>query len=146
MAILNPEGHLNRITGSKVKVILLNWWILPIGGASSGRVCACSLRSRLVFRDIERNPIVSEMRVKCRQFSGRPLTNTLYPDIFLNTPVSVQSSLGRDNRFRFSFVILIVLLRMQGEEWCPATGSSWPPCRALPGGCWRRAGSGPGTS
>ena len=86
------------------------------------------------------------MRVKCRQFLGRPLSNSLYPDIFLNTPVSVQSFLGRDFRFRFTFVILIVLLRMQGEEWCPPTGSSWPPCRALPGGCWRRAGSGPGTS
>ena len=33
--ILNLEGHLNRITGSKVTVILLNGWILPIGGASS---------------------------------------------------------------------------------------------------------------
>ena len=29
--------------------IFLNGWILPIGGASSGRVCSCSLRSRLVF-------------------------------------------------------------------------------------------------
>ena len=24
-------------------------WIMPMGGASSGRVCACSLRSRLFF-------------------------------------------------------------------------------------------------
>ena len=47
--ILNPEGHPNRITGSKVTAIFLNGWILPIGGASSGRVCPCSLRSRLVF-------------------------------------------------------------------------------------------------
>ena len=47
--ILNPEGHQNRNTGSKVTAILLNGWILPIGGASSGRVCSCSLRSRLVF-------------------------------------------------------------------------------------------------
>ena len=38
----------NRITGSKVTAILLCEWILPIGGASSGRVCSCSLRSRLV--------------------------------------------------------------------------------------------------
>ena len=30
-------------------VILLKGWILPFGGASLGRVCACSLRSRLVF-------------------------------------------------------------------------------------------------
>ena len=47
--ILNPKGHPNRITGSKVTAILLNGWILPIGGASSGRVCSCSLRSRLVL-------------------------------------------------------------------------------------------------
>ena len=30
---LNPEGHQNRISGSKV--ILLKGWILPIGGASA---------------------------------------------------------------------------------------------------------------
>ena len=48
LEILNPEVHPNHITGSKVTAILLNGWIFPIGGASSGRVCACSLRSRLV--------------------------------------------------------------------------------------------------
>ena len=32
---LNPEGHPNRISGSKVKVILLEGWILPIGGVSA---------------------------------------------------------------------------------------------------------------
>ena len=32
---LNPEGHQNRITGSKVTAILLKRWILPIGGASA---------------------------------------------------------------------------------------------------------------
>ena len=31
--ILNPEGHPNRFTGSKVTVILLNGFILPISGA-----------------------------------------------------------------------------------------------------------------
>ena len=46
---LNPEGHQNPISGSKVMAILLKRWVLPIGGASSGRVCACSLRSRLVL-------------------------------------------------------------------------------------------------
>ena len=46
--ILNPEGHPNCISGSKVTAILLNGWILPVGEASSGRVCSCSLRSRLV--------------------------------------------------------------------------------------------------
>ena len=32
--ILISKGHPNRITGSKVTAILLNGWILPIGGAS----------------------------------------------------------------------------------------------------------------
>ena len=48
--ILNPEGHPNRIIVSKVTAFFLNGWILPIGGASSGRVCTCSLRGRLVNR------------------------------------------------------------------------------------------------
>ena len=46
--ILNLEGHQNCITGLRVTAILLNGWILPIGEFTSGRVCACSLRSRLV--------------------------------------------------------------------------------------------------
>ena len=36
--ILNLEGHPNRITGSKVTAILLDGWILPIGGAPAGKV------------------------------------------------------------------------------------------------------------
>ena len=36
---LNPEGHHNRISGSKGTAILLKGWILPIGGASAVRVC-----------------------------------------------------------------------------------------------------------
>ena len=28
---LNPESHPNLFTGSKVKEILLNWWIFPVG-------------------------------------------------------------------------------------------------------------------
>ena len=44
--ILNPEGHPICTYGSKVTAILLNGWILPIVGASSGMVCAC----RLVFK------------------------------------------------------------------------------------------------
>ena len=43
----------NCITGSKVRAILLKGWILPISGGSSGRACACSLRSRLVLKDFE---------------------------------------------------------------------------------------------
>ena len=33
--ILNIKGHPNHITGSQVTKILLNGWILPIGGASA---------------------------------------------------------------------------------------------------------------
>ena len=33
--ILNLEGHPNCLTGSKVTAILLNGWILTIGGASA---------------------------------------------------------------------------------------------------------------
>ena len=35
LEILNLEEHSNRITGSTVTQILLNGWILPIGGASA---------------------------------------------------------------------------------------------------------------
>ena len=48
-SFLNLEGHQNRISGSKDVVILLYGLILPIGGVALGRVCVCSLRSRLVF-------------------------------------------------------------------------------------------------
>ena len=44
---LNPKGHENRNTGSKVKAILLIGLILPIGGVASGMVYVCSLRRRL---------------------------------------------------------------------------------------------------
>ena len=40
--ILIHEGYPNRITCSKVTAILLNGWILPTGGASSGRIAACA--------------------------------------------------------------------------------------------------------
>ena len=33
------EGHPNHITSSKLMAIMMNWWILPIGGVASGRVC-----------------------------------------------------------------------------------------------------------
>ena len=46
---LNQEGHLNRFVGSEVTAVLVNGGILRSGGVASGRVCACSLRSRLVL-------------------------------------------------------------------------------------------------
>ena len=36
--ILNLKGYPNCMTGSKLRAILLDGWILPPGGAASGRV------------------------------------------------------------------------------------------------------------
>ena len=41
------------MTGSRVMSILLYWWIFPICGVASGRVCPYSLPSRLLFFFIE---------------------------------------------------------------------------------------------
>ena len=49
LEILNLEGHLNCFIGLKVTAILVNRVILPSCGVASERVCACSLRSRLVL-------------------------------------------------------------------------------------------------
>ena len=53
---LNPEGHQNPITGSKVTAILLKGWILPIGGASAREGLrlqpaqqACYVRNAKIF-------------------------------------------------------------------------------------------------
>jgi hypothetical protein len=48
---LNPEGHQNPLSGSKVTAILLKGWIWPIGGASAGEGLPCSLRGRLVLKN-----------------------------------------------------------------------------------------------
>ena len=52
--ILNPEAHQNCYISSNVPAILLNGWILSISGVASGRVCACSYRSRLVSLKIKK--------------------------------------------------------------------------------------------
>ena len=44
-----PEGHPNRITGSKVTAILLNEWILPIGGASAAKGLRLQLAQQACF-------------------------------------------------------------------------------------------------
>ena len=67
---LNPKGHQNPISGSKVTAILLRAYILPIGGASSGRVCACSLRSRLVYH-------MTQFEIKCRS-GGHSVTKRFF--------------------------------------------------------------------
>ena len=48
--ILNLEEHPNCITGLKVTAILLNWLILPIGGASAVKGVRLQPASRLVFK------------------------------------------------------------------------------------------------
>ena len=45
---LNPKGHQNPTSGSKVMAILLKGWIWPIGRVALGSVYACNQRSRLV--------------------------------------------------------------------------------------------------
>ena len=50
---LYPKGHQNPISGLKVTAIFLKGCILHIGGASSGRVCPYSLRSRLVCKQAD---------------------------------------------------------------------------------------------
>ena len=54
---INPKGHLNPFSGSKVTAILLKGLILPMGGVALGRVCACSLRSRLVSMMLSSAPV-----------------------------------------------------------------------------------------
>ena len=39
--ITNMKGHQNCMIGSKVTVILIDMWILPIHGVTSGGACAC---------------------------------------------------------------------------------------------------------
>ena len=46
----NLEGDPNCNSGATVMAIFQNGWILPIGGVALGRVCACSLRSRIVSK------------------------------------------------------------------------------------------------
>ena len=48
--LLNPEGHQNCISGSKVTALLLKGLILPIGGASAVEGLQLTRRPRLVNR------------------------------------------------------------------------------------------------
>jgi hypothetical protein len=56
LEILNLKRNQCSRTGSKVTAILLEGWILLVGGVALGRVCACSLRSR------ERNRPCADLR------------------------------------------------------------------------------------
>ena len=58
---LNPEGHQNPFSGSKLTAILLKGWIWPIGGVASGgsapAACAAGLfivLNLLIYGDIKR--------------------------------------------------------------------------------------------
>ena len=46
LKILNLKRHQHCTIGSKVTAILLNGWVLSIGGVASGRACTCSLHSK----------------------------------------------------------------------------------------------------
>ena len=51
LEVLNLKGNQNGIIGSKVTAILLEVWILSVGGVASEKACACSLGSRFVSYD-----------------------------------------------------------------------------------------------
>ena len=63
-AIQNFEEHLNRCIGSKVKVILLNGWILPTGVVALGRVCpaACATGLFLVGIDSRTTVVLGDFK------------------------------------------------------------------------------------
>ena len=65
--IINLKEHQNCIIGSKAWSILLDWWILPIGGVVSRRVC-----NRLVqFLMIIQSQIVCVAEVfRCGEVDG----------------------------------------------------------------------------
>ena len=76
--ILNLEGHLICITGSRVTVILLNGWILPVGGASAVEGLQSLGLPRLVFetckslRNIFLYPTNMLLYSVLRDFQGSP--------------------------------------------------------------------------
>ena len=58
---LNPEGHQNPITDSKVTAILLKSGFYLLVELQRGRICACSLRSRLVMKYYNTEPIAEDI-------------------------------------------------------------------------------------
>ena len=73
---LNPEGRQNPI---KSYSHFTKGWIWLPGGVASGRVCACSLRSRLDL-SISNNKIITlhvQEDISCKQFSHGPRHATL---------------------------------------------------------------------
>ena len=96
---LNPEWHQNPTSGSKVLAILLKGWILPIGGASSGRVCARSLRSRLVSIQIWLKKTVASLVLDYLLF--------IYRNIIVEKIFSHQTALGLSKRYLFCLLYTI---------------------------------------
>ena len=68
---LKLELHQNLVSGLEVTAILLKRWIWSIGGVASGRVCACSLRSRLVIQHKTQRKTKSETEKKLWYMYGR---------------------------------------------------------------------------
>ena len=59
--ILHLEGHPNRISGSRVKAILLNGYIWPIGGASAVEGLQPMRPPRLVYLKSHSDLFVREL-------------------------------------------------------------------------------------
>ena len=62
---LNPEGHQNPISGSKVMAILLEGWILPIGGASSGEGLRLQPAQQACFIQLHENKVREKKTLQC---------------------------------------------------------------------------------
>ena len=75
---LNPEGHQNPISVSKLKAILLKGWIWPIGGAQAGVGLPCSLPSRLVLK---KTKMFEERHLSFLQFSLLLSVQYCYGDV-----------------------------------------------------------------
>ena len=76
--------------GSKVTGILLNVYILPIDGVASGRVCACSLPSRLVSKQTNYYLIhLPILGLKLKKYCLNAVLDLLPPLFLIGSPVSI---------------------------------------------------------
>jgi hypothetical protein len=70
---LNPEGHQNPISGSRVTTILLKGWSLPIAGASAVEGRRSTGLTRLVFNKNEFSAALKAIALEhpCGNIVGR---------------------------------------------------------------------------
>ena len=76
---------------------------MPIGGASSGRVCACSLRSRLVFTELTPIQSLSHSVSKSSVFVYVPLWKTCFP---VDRTLLVKGCITKIDIWVFAYCVL----------------------------------------